>query len=157
LGSDLPWRPGIYRCVGFLRGGEFLYYSGSARTVLKHKDVFFRSIAGRIAVCLRISQPKNLWWIYFATVTCFCPGPSVKLSPVTALRMHRRFSNVQLSDNSPAFVLNRWFGIVPIFYGVPDSRTLIRCWNRVTERVWCRGPSQSCFMEGGRSSVRLGC
>ena len=96
----------VIAICGFLRGGAFLSYSGSARPVLKHRDVYFRSVGGRLAVCIRISQPKNLWWIQFAAVTCFCPGPSFRLSPVVALRMYRRFSSVRLSDNGPAFVLN---------------------------------------------------
>lgn len=96
----------VIAICGFLRGGEFLSYSGSARPVLKHQDVYFRSVGGRLAICIRISQPKNLWWIQFAAVTCFCPGPSFRLSPVVALRMYRRYSSVHLSDSGPAFVLS---------------------------------------------------
>ena len=81
---------------GFLRGGEFLVYRGSDRQILKQSDVFLRSVGGREAVCVHVSQPKNMWWLQFAAVTCFCPGANSALSPVTALKIYRRFSTVQL-------------------------------------------------------------
>jgi len=89
---------------GFLRGGEFLTYPRSARPVLKHKDVFLRSVGGRQAVCVKIAEPKTLWWLQHADVTCFCPGITSALSPVVSLRMYRKFSTVRLLKTGPAFV-----------------------------------------------------
>jgi hypothetical protein len=56
---------------GFLRGGEFLTYAGSKRPVLRQRDVFTAFEGGVEVLKVNVVQPKAMWWLESAVVTCF--------------------------------------------------------------------------------------
>jgi hypothetical protein len=94
---------------GFLRGGEFLAYPGSRRPLLRKKDVRVVQEDGGSAVKVSIVQPKNMWWLDSAEVTCFNPPAGVAMcDTVTALRLFWSIAEAQgrpLSETGPAFVM----------------------------------------------------
>ena len=88
---------------GFLRGGVFLAYPGSGRP-----DVQVDKEHGCVKV--RVVQPKNMWWIESAEVTCFDPPKEVLgWNLVTAILLYRLMAEYHktpvLSDDGPAFVM----------------------------------------------------
>ena len=60
---------------GFLRGGEFLAYPGNKRPILRQKDIQVAKDGDIYEVRVSVVQPKNMWWIDSAEVTCFNPPP----------------------------------------------------------------------------------
>ena len=90
----------------FLRGGEFLASPRSKRPILGHSDIIIRNFNGKPGVVVNVVQPKNLWWIEFASVTCFDPDGAVTFGPVTALGEYRKRSTVLLKAGGPAFVMS---------------------------------------------------
>jgi hypothetical protein len=121
---------------GFLRGGEFLAYSGSKRPMLRKCDVRIEpdgsvseasagvrgspDITPSFVVCVAVAQPKNMWWLESADVTCCNPPPgAVECDLVTSLRLFWAISEltgVKLKENGPAF---------PMDDGAPLSRTFM--------------------------------
>ena len=93
---------------GFLRGGEFLAYTRSDRPMLRHRDIVIVEEDGRLVVKVNIVQPKNMWWLESAVVTCFNPptgGSGLICDLVAALTMYRSKCSViglRLSDAGPA-------------------------------------------------------
>ena len=102
---------------GFLRGGEFLSYPGNKRPLLRKRDVRVELDGNTPVVQVSVIQPKNMWWLDSAEVTCFNPPPgSTKCDTVTALRLYWNIAEMQglpLSENGPAF---------PMENGAPLSR-----------------------------------
>jgi hypothetical protein len=89
----------------FLRGGEFLVYPGSQRPMLLHGDITVHKVRQLPAVRVDIAQPKNMWWVQSASVSCFDAGAGDDFGPLKALRVYRNLSTVPLEDDGPAFKL----------------------------------------------------
>jgi hypothetical protein len=95
----------------FLRGGEFLTYSGNQRRVLLQSEVQIidgPSLTKSIEVS--IAKPKNMWWLKAAKVPCSIPteGTALPILPWVMLVLYREFARnagVTLSDDGPAFVM----------------------------------------------------
>jgi hypothetical protein len=95
---------------GFLRGGEFLTYKGSKRSVLKQADVVVQGRGESAAVVVHIERPKNLWWVPKVAVRCavFKVGSILPMNPADMLMQYRAMApkeGVRLSDGGAAFVL----------------------------------------------------
>ncbi len=60
----------------FLRGGKFLTYPGSARSVLLGRAVrVHTNERGAVSVVVSIPTPKNAWWLESVDAHCFTPDP----------------------------------------------------------------------------------
>ena len=95
---------------GFLRGGEFLTYTGSKRPVLKQGRVVVKGSGASAAVVVNIERPKNLWWVPEVAVRCagFSSGSMLPMSPAEMLVQYRALASqagVVLSDHGAAFML----------------------------------------------------
>jgi hypothetical protein len=95
---------------GFLRGGEFLAYSGSKRPILKQGRVVISGSGEAAAVVVNIERPKSLWWVPEVAVRCagFKSGSMLPMSPAAMLAQYRALASqagVVLSDHGAAFVL----------------------------------------------------
>ena len=95
---------------GFLRGGEFLTYAGSKRPVLRQRDVFTAIEGGVEVLKVNVVQPKNMWWLASAVVTCFshpvCGAEVCDL--VTLFKVYRLLCSERGLSNrpcSPALVM----------------------------------------------------
>ena len=77
-------------------------------------------ITPSFVVCVAVAQPKNMWWLESADVTCCNPPPgAVECDLVTSLRLFWAISEltgVKLKENGPAF---------PMDDGAPLSRTFM--------------------------------
>ena len=80
-------------------------YPGSQRPMLLHVDITIHEVRQRAAVRVDIAQPKNMWWIQSASVSCFDAGAGDDFGPLKALRVYRNLSTVPLEDDGPAFKL----------------------------------------------------
>ena len=105
----------------FLRGGEFLEYSGNRRPTLRQRDVqVIASTPNSNRVQIAIARPKNMWWLAAANVSCgiATEGTGLPILPWVMLVLYRAFASkagVCLTDNGPAFVMQ-------------DGSTLSRTW-----------------------------
>ncbi len=120
VAADMSHDDRLFTCASligtsaFLRGGEFLTYSGSARAVLLGRAVrVHTNERGAVSVVVSIPTPKNAWWLDSVDANCFTPtaghGPSLALGllmffgPAHWLRKYRGLSTVELSELDPAF------------------------------------------------------
>ena len=94
----------------FLRGGEFLAYSGNQRRGLLQRDVIVVESEFAKSVEVSIACPKNMWWLKSAKALCAIPteGSALPILPWVMLVLYREFARsagVTLFDNGPAFVM----------------------------------------------------
>jgi hypothetical protein len=90
--------------LGFIRGGEFMVSAKPSRPLLRSRDVFQATFAGKSAVVVKVRCPKGTWWEWSMDVRCFSPSSAHDLDPVMLLAALRRLAPAGVDfPEGPAF------------------------------------------------------
>jgi hypothetical protein len=102
--------------LALLRGGEFCSSPKSQRKILRGCDVLVKGALtfdahGYVAtaeksgskVVVRVSKPKQKWWIDFVNRVAYDPDNSETICPTRALLKYRRQATMRLGPEDPAF------------------------------------------------------